>query len=216
MGIFFAKPEPIFSQQQQQKIKRQTLNTKTQLIKFKYSYLIGEIHDFYHNFVDSIIKETSNEYIIKLEIKEISNILNNFEVLKRVNLLNHNDRIKLFNRIHMKYFFGPLLAGIISKKSKLINMDRKDLRKFQRKFNSIFPSKYSEDIKNYEDFNKEEFRKMRNNINRLHDRKKSNLNKKPKFKPSLETIKQQQPAKNPSRTRRAVNRGFPAIIQEQQ
>lgn len=130
--------------------------------------------------MDSIIKEQSNEYIIKLEVKEISNILNNFEVLKRLNLLNHDDdRETLFNRFDMQLFFGPLLAGIISKKSKLINMEKKDLRKFQRKFNSIFPNKYSVEIENYEYYEylyKEDFRKtikkMKRAINKLHNSKK--------------------------------------------
>ena len=125
--------------------------------------------------MDSIIKEQSNEYIIKLEVKEISNILNNFEVLKRLNLLNHDDdRETLFNRFDMQLFFGPLLAGIISKKSKLINMEKKDLRKFQRKFNSIFPNKYSVEIENYEYLylNEKYFTKAMKNINKLHNSKK--------------------------------------------
>ncbi len=132
--------------------------------------------------MDSIIKEKSNEYFIKLEIEEISNILNNFEVLKRLNLLNHDEEVRetLFNRFDMEFFFGPLLAGIISKKSKLINMDEKDLRKFKRKFNSIFPIKYSSIINYYEYLYKEEFRKtiikMKKTINKFHKSKKFAFN----------------------------------------
>jgi len=50
MRIFFY--EPIFSQEQQQKINIQTLNAKTQLIRFNHSDLIEKIHDFYNNFMD--------------------------------------------------------------------------------------------------------------------------------------------------------------------
>ncbi len=40
MGIFFGKPEPIFSSQQQQKINIQTYKARDQLIRFEYTYLI--------------------------------------------------------------------------------------------------------------------------------------------------------------------------------
>ena len=63
----------------------------------------------------------------------------------------------------MIILFGPLLAGIIYGKSPSI--DRKDLQKFQRKFNRIFLDNYSGALKTYNEY-------APKNINKLEQIKK--------------------------------------------
>ena len=164
MGIFFDKPEPLFSAQQQNRITRKKQTAEKQLDTL--TTLILDIHDFYHEFVSHLKRGQLSliNYFANLPVEKISNILDSFEVLKRLNLLYRSEYRDIeFNTVDMIIYFGPLLAGIIYGKSPSI--DRKDLQKFQRKFNRIFLDNYSGALKTYNEY-------AFKNINKLEQIKK--------------------------------------------
>lgn len=223
MGIFFNKPQPIFSQDQQIQIQKQKFKGKPQLKRYNYVKSMEIIYKFYNNFVNSIYENRKYRYIKNLKINEISNVMLNFEILKRLEVVNIDNKRGIFNINHINTFFAPFLAGLIFEKSKISIMNKNELRKLQRKFNHIFEENYSYNISKYvkdytmindmtefkkidfqkeiDIYNKKAIENIVNIINLLHDNIRLFSKK---YFSSLATIEQNQPALYPQRTRSAT------------